>query len=160
MYNEILEEMDTLLDKAVPVPLSGKKVVDQERFRELINDLRLHMPPEIKKAKQIMHDKQITLLEAQAKGDEIIRNANSQAEDIIRRAEDHARTIVSNDAIVQGATAEAARIRSEAVQLAKTMLKEVDDSLDKTLNESMASLATGLQRIQEVKDKRTRSAVR
>ena len=47
--DEILEEMDELLDKASSVPfVSHKKVIDGERMRELINDVRLNMPHELK----------------------------------------------------------------------------------------------------------------
>ena len=52
--DEILEEMDELLDKAGSVPfVSHKKVIDGERMRELINDVRLNMPHELKEAKKI-----------------------------------------------------------------------------------------------------------
>ena len=55
--DEILEEMDELLDKAGSVPfVSHKKVIDGERMRELINDVRLNMPHELKEAKKIEFD--------------------------------------------------------------------------------------------------------
>ena len=52
--DEILEEMDELLDKASSMPLiAHKKVVDGDRLRELINDVRLNLPHELKEAKKI-----------------------------------------------------------------------------------------------------------
>ena len=46
---EILDVLDELLDKAWSLPLTGGRcVVDAERVRELIDDIRLNMPTEIK----------------------------------------------------------------------------------------------------------------
>ena len=55
---EILDVLDELLDKAWSLPLTGGRcVVDAERVRELIDDIRLNMPTEIKQAKAIVADR-------------------------------------------------------------------------------------------------------
>jgi len=42
---ELLDEMDTLLDKSKAVPFGGgKAMVNIDRLRELIDDIRLHIP--------------------------------------------------------------------------------------------------------------------
>ena len=55
--DEILDEMDELLDKSPSVPFSTHKaMVDIDRLRDLINDVRLNIPQEIKRAKLIDFD--------------------------------------------------------------------------------------------------------
>lgn len=40
--DEILDEMDEVLDKAKPFPFAGNKfLVDADRMRELVNDVRI-----------------------------------------------------------------------------------------------------------------------
>ena len=79
--DEILEEMDELLDKSASVPfVTHKKVVDGERMRELINDIRLNMPQELKEAKKIEFDCQRILNEAKLNAEAIIRKAGSLLE--------------------------------------------------------------------------------
>lgn len=71
--DEILEEMDELLDKASSMPLiAHKKVVDGDRLRELINDVRLNLPHELKEAKKIEFDCQRIMNEAKSKSEAII----------------------------------------------------------------------------------------
>ena len=54
---EILDMMDDLLDNASSVPFSVKKsIVDCDKLREYINEIRLNLPPEIKQAKMIVRD--------------------------------------------------------------------------------------------------------
>ena len=79
--DEILDEMDELLDKATSVPfVSHKKILDGERMRELINDVRLNMPHELKEAKKIEFDCQRILNEAKLNAEAIIRKAGSLLE--------------------------------------------------------------------------------
>ena len=102
--DEILEEMDELLDKASSVPfVSHKKVIDGERMRELINDVRLNMPHELKEAKKIEFDCQ-----------RILNEAKLNAENIIRKAEERAAQIVSREAIVTEAKKKALDMLTKA----------------------------------------------
>ena len=82
--DEILEEMDELLDKASSMPfVAHKKVIDGERMRELINDVRLNMPHELKEAKKIEFDCQRILNEAKLNAEGIIRKAEERAAQIV-----------------------------------------------------------------------------
>ena len=52
---EILDLLDELLDRSWNLPLSGGRcVVDAEKVRDLLDDVRLNMPTEIKQAKAIV----------------------------------------------------------------------------------------------------------
>ena len=77
---EILDMLEELLDRAWNLPLSGGRcVVDAEKVHELVDDIRLNLPDEIKRAKAIVKDKT-----------EIVSAAQREAEAIIRKAEDRA----------------------------------------------------------------------
>ena len=102
---EILDDMDELLDKASNFPFaSHKSIIDGERLRELINDIRLNLPQEIKHAKMVAFDR-----------DRIIKEAEAKAEQVVRQAEDRAKVIVSEETIVR----EAKNRAVEAVTKAK-----------------------------------------
>lgn len=76
--DDILDAMDEMLDRAWNLPLTGGRcVVDAEKVRDLIDDIRLNMPAEIKQAKQIVADRA-----------DIISVAKKEAEDIVRKAEE------------------------------------------------------------------------
>ena len=108
---EILDDMDELLDKAGNVPFaSHKAIIDGERLRELINDIRLNLPQEIKHAKMVAFDR-----------DRIIKEAEAKAEQVVRQAEDRAKVIVSEESIVR----EAKNRAVEAVTKAKAECDEI-----------------------------------
>ena len=72
--DEILEQMEELLDKSAPMPFSqNKMIIDAERLRELIDDIRLNIPQEIKRAKLIDFDCERIIKEAEQKAEQIVQ---------------------------------------------------------------------------------------
>lgn len=141
--DEILEEMDELLDKASSVPfVAHKKVIDGERMRELINDVRLNMPHELKEAKKIEFDCQ-----------RILNEAKLNAEAIIRKAEERAAQIVSREAIVTEAKKKALDMLTKAQTAAKNLQQNAAVSVAKMLNDTENYYARNLQSIKVVKGK-------
>jgi F0F1-type ATP synthase membrane subunit b/b' len=145
--DEILEEMDELLDKASSMPFAAhKKVIDGERMRELINDIRLNMPHELKEAKKIEFDCQ-----------RILNEAKLNADAIIRKAEERAAQIVSREAIVTEAKKKAVDMLTKAQTASKNLQKNAVESVAKMLNDTEALYARNLQSIKSVKSKITGS---
>lgn len=141
--DEILEEMDELLDKASSMPLiAHKKVVDGDRLRELINDVRLNLPRELKEAKKIEFDCQ-----------RIMNEAKSKSEAIIRKAEERAAQIVSQEAIVVEAKKKAVDMITKAQQTAQNIQKTAMASLTKMLTETESFYTKNLQEIKSVKNR-------
>ena len=98
--DEILDVIDELLDRAWSLPLSGGRcVVDADKVRDLIDDIRLNIPGEIKQAKAIVSDRA-----------EIIDGAKKEAEQIVRKAEDRARALIAQQEVTKAAQAKASEI--------------------------------------------------
>lgn len=134
--DELLDVMDETLEEAVNLPFSGgKRVVDVEKVRDIIDDIRLNMPTEIRQAKAIVQDRA-----------EIVEDAKREAESIVKRAEDRARAMVAQEAIVKAAQQRATEILSAAQSqsremrnavsnLCENMLRRTEEQLNKSLSE-------------------------
>ena len=134
--DDILDAMDEMLDRAWNLPLTGGRcVVDAEKVRDLIDDIRLNMPAEIKQAKQIVADRA-----------DIISVAKKEAEDIVRKAEDRAKALVEQEEITKQAQTRATEILTQAQaksremrqasqEFAETMLKSTEETLSKSLGD-------------------------
>ncbi len=109
----ILNELDEVLESAVTLPLTSKCMVDAERIRDLIDDIRLNIPSEIKQARAVVADR-----------NEILSMAKKEAEDLIRKAEERAKALVDNDTIVRQANAKGMAMLSEASQKASDMVAQ------------------------------------
>ena len=100
---EILELMDELLDKSSSVPFSQKKMIDVEQMREYIDSIRLNLPGEIKRAKDMTRDKK-----------NILTEANKEAEEIVKKAKEEAKKLVAQEEIIKQAADYAKQIAAEA----------------------------------------------
>lgn len=140
---EILDEIDELIDNSASVPfVQHKRVVDGERLRELINDVRLNMNQELKEAKEIERESQ-----------KILNNAKASAEDIVRRAEDRAEQLVAHEAIVIEARKKAVDMITKAQNASKSIQQNAALSIAKMLNETEANYTKNLQNIKIVKSR-------
>ena len=112
--DELLEQIDDMIDKAWSFPLSGGKcLVEADRLRDLIDDIRGNMPSEIRQAKAIVADRA-----------DIIATAKREAEGIVRTAEERARNMVAHEEIVR-----------QAQQKANEVLRRTEETLAQRLSE-------------------------
>ena len=142
---DILDALDELLDRAWSLPLSGGRcVVDAEKVRDLIDDIRLNLPTEIKQARAIVNDRS-----------EIISIAKRESETIIRKAEERARALIAQEEVVKQAQAKASELTSQAQAKAREMRTAAQEFSDGMLRQSEEAL---LKSINEIKA--TRQALR
>ena len=72
--DELLEQFDEVLDSGIKIP--GKKtVVDVEKLRAVVDDIRLNIPAEIKQAKGIVADRADIITNAKREADTSNSNA-------------------------------------------------------------------------------------
>ena len=150
--DEILNLMEGLLDKASTVPFSNKKMIACEQMREYIDTIRLNMPAELKKAKDTARDRENIIAEANKEAEEIIKKAEERAkvlvseQEIIKQADD-----VANDQIKR-AMQQADQIVSEAIAKDKDIRNALAANLDKVLSDAQRVLTRNLNEVTATKD--------
>ena len=98
----ILESLENIVEKSVSVPFSGKCMIDKEEILEIIKEIRLKLPDDIKQAKWVKEERQRILLEAQKEANEIIKDAENQISSLVdeheitKKAYEQSNDIVSN----------------------------------------------------------------
>ena len=96
--NELLDTIEDTLEESTSMPLSGgKRLVDVEKVRDYLDDIRANLPGELRQAQQIVNDRA-----------QIVDTANAQAQAIVKKAEERARILVSDAEIVKAAEQRAA----------------------------------------------------
>ena len=132
--DSILMVIEDMLDGAWSIPLSGGKgAVDVDRIRELLEDLKMHIPVEVSKAKEIVNDRKI-----------ILDDAKKEAEMVIRVAEERAKKLVDHDEVVKQAQAKANEILSTSQLQARELKKATSDYVDSVLKSTEDQVAKSL----------------
>ncbi len=139
--DEILDLMEDMLDNASTMPFSGKKaLIDADKMREFIDNLRYNIPTEVKRAKETLADRA-----------KIIAEANKKAEEIIAAAEGRAKILVANDAITKQAREQANDILSKAHNMDKEIKAAMSENVAATLDTAERALVKSLNEIREQK---------
>jgi len=138
--NELLDTIVDTLEESTSMPLSGgKRLVDVEKVRDYLDDIRANLPGELRQAQQIVNDRA-----------QIVDTANAQAQAIVKKAEERARILVSDAEIVKAAQQRAAEITAAAQSESRTLRQTVTDYCDnmlKTTEEAMVENAAQVKNV-------------
>ncbi len=141
--DDLIEQLDEVLDGGFKMP--GKRVViDVEKVRAIIDDMRMTMPTEIKQAKGIVADRA-----------DILNNAKREADGIIRAAEERQKAMVAQEEITKLAQAKAGEILAAAQKKGRDMRKAAQDFVDDLMTRADEQLTANLNEV-----KKTRAALR
>lgn len=139
--DELLDLMEETMEEASGLPFSGsKRMVDIDKMRDIIDEVRLNMPTEIRQAKAIVNDRA-----------DIIASAKREAETIVKKAEDRARVLVGEEQIVRAAQQRAAEILSSAQSQSREMRTTVTDYCENMLRITEEQLARNAAEVKTVR---------
>ena len=137
--DELLEQFDEVLDSGIKIP--GKKtLVDVDKLRAVVDDIRLNIPTEIKQAKGIVADRA-----------DIITNAKREADGIIRNAEEKSKAMTSQEEIVKLPQAKAAEIIATAQTKSREMRKAAQDFVDDIMRRADEGLTANLGEVRKTR---------
>ena len=142
---QIIEEIEEYVDSCKYQPLSSTKiVVNKEELEELLRELRLKTPDEIKRYQKIISNKDAIMSDAESKAEGIIAEARVKAQEMVAQTEIMKQaysqaTDTINDAnrqaqdILDSAQADANNIRMSAISYTDEMLASLSGMMGNAL---------------------------
>jgi hypothetical protein len=121
-----VERLESLLANGKKLPLTSNVIVDQVAALDLIDQLRVAVPEEVRAAKRI-----------NAEGERIIEKAQEEAEGILARAQEQAAFLIEERGLTEAAREEGRRIVAQA--------EDDGDEVRRGADEYAASILIGLE---------------
>ncbi len=118
----LLETLEDILEKSKSIPFTEKTIVDKEEVLEIIKDIRLKLPDELKQAKWIKEER-----------GRILQEAQKEADDIVREAENRIISMIDEHEITRKAYAQKAEIIETANEMSREITKGTRDYADNML---------------------------
>ena len=133
---QIIEEIEEYIDKDCKFqPLSTTKIiVNKEHLDELLRELRMKTPDEIKRYQKIIANRDAILADAKAKADAMIEEAQVQTTELVSEHEIMQQAYAQANEIVTQATAQAHTIRVGAIQYTDDLLANAESIIGHTLD--------------------------
>ena len=131
---QIISEIEDYISSCKQIPLSSTKIaVNKEEIDELIRELRLKTPDEIKKYQKLISNKDAILADAKEQADRMIAEAQVHTEALINEHEIMQRAVEQANAVIADASAKAQMIVDQAVEDASNIrlgaIQYTDDML-------------------------------
>ena len=128
----LVDRLEELFNQSRSIPLTRQVVVDEDRMLDLVDQMRVSIPEEVKKAQQIL-----------AQRDRILAQSQEEANRTVSLAREKSDQMMEKDAVVQAANSRAEQI----IARARAEADGIRDEADRNVVERLATLQRELERI-------------
>jgi len=125
----LVDRLEELFNESRPIWFTHSVIVDEDRMLDLIDQMRVSIPEEIKKAQQLLSSR-----------DRLLAQAQEEASRTVQLARDRADQVVDRDPIVQAAQVRAEQIIAQARAEAELTRREADDYVQTSLSNLLKEL--------------------
>ena len=134
----LLETIEEILENSRNVPFSHKVLTDKEELLEIIKEIRLKLPEELKQAKVIKEEH-----------DRIIAKANEEADEIVKEAENRIISMIDEHEITKKAYEQKSKIIENANDMAREISNGTKAYADGVLESIQVALEDALKEADE-----------
>ena len=144
---DLLNELEEVLDNSRAVPFSNRVSVDKEELYEIITEIRMKLPNELKQSKWVIEERNKILIDAQKEADEIVKNAEERVKRMVDENEVTKLAHEQAAEIVDSAKKTSKAMRIGAMEYAEEVLGTAQDRLRElknvVYNESIKTVTLG-----------------
>ncbi|MFV1948325.1 MAG: hypothetical protein ACC633_00140 [Anaerolineales bacterium] len=128
----LVDRLEELINHSRSIPFTHNVIVDEDRMLDLIDQMRVAIPEEVKKSQQILSQK-----------DRVMAQAKEEADRTLNIAKEKSEKLSDRDSIVQESKKKASQIELESELKAKKTQSDADEYVAETLT----NLEIALERV-------------
>lgn len=126
---QLLDEVEEILDNSRAVPFSNRVTIDKEEIYDIISEIRMKLPNELKQSKWVIEERNKILIDAQREADEIVKNAEDRMVRMIDENEVTKKAYEQAAAIIDSAKKTSKEMRLGALDYAESILVDAEGKL-------------------------------
>jgi hypothetical protein len=141
----LVDRLEELFNESRTVPFTRNAVVDEDKMLDIIDQMRVTIPNEVKQAQQIVTQR-----------DRFLAQAQEEAARIVALAREKAEQMVEHESIVKSAMTRADQILAQARLDAQATRRDADDyvidglqHLDSEITRLQTQVRNGLRKLEE-----------
>jgi cell division septum initiation protein DivIVA len=143
---QLIDRLEELFNNSRPIPLTHSVIVDEDKFLDIIDQMRITVPEEVKKAQQVFSQKDRVMAQAQEEANRTLQLAREKADNLIEKeglVQDAQRRAGQ---IIDQARVEAENIKIDADQYALDALMGLQTELERLNNQAHNGVQVLLQK--------------
>ena len=157
---QLINEIDEYIEECKFKAFSNTEIiVNKDEIQDLLGELRLRIPDEVKRYQKIISNQDAIISDAQTQAQQILADAQAQTADLVndheitQQAQAQANAVVEQaqaqaEEIVARAVEEADEVRRSAIQYTDDMLDNLETILNRSMDEAQGRFSAFMQTMQ------------
>jgi cell division septum initiation protein DivIVA len=137
----LVDRLEELFNQSRPIPFTRSVIVDEDRFLEIIDQMRISIPEEVKKAQSLETQKDRIIAQAQEEASRTITLAQQKGDDLLTRDTIVMAGQTRAEQIIEQARNDASVMRGDADQYVVDVLESLENELTSLLNQARNGIA-------------------
>lgn len=138
----LVDRLEELFNESKSIPFTHNVVVDEDLMLDIIDQMRVSIPEEIKKAQQLLAQRDRILAQTQEEANRTLALAREKGEQIVEHDAITEAARTRADQIIEQAKIEAETTKREADQYVLDTLARLELEMDQTLNQIRNGIRT------------------
>lgn len=151
---QLIDRLEELFNESKTIPLTRNVMVDEDRMLDIIDQMRIAIPEEVKKAQQLLGQRDRVLAQAQEEANRTIEIARQKADQLVAKDMVVVEAQRRADQILAQARSEGEGIRADADDYVMDSLHQLEAELDRIANQ----VRNGIRTVEEEQARRTPSS--
>ena len=131
----LVDRLEELFNQSRPIWFTHSVIVDEDRMLDLIDQMRMAIPDEVKKAQQVLAQRDRILAQAQEEANRTLAIAREKSEQLVERDAIVQAAQVRAEQIVGGARVDIDATRHEADEYVVNTLRRLEMELERFLTQ-------------------------
>ncbi|HEY5901421.1 MAG TPA: hypothetical protein VIU39_02630 [Anaerolineales bacterium] len=132
---QLIDRLEELFNESKAIPLTHNVMVDEDKMLELIDQMRIAIPDEVKKAQQVLAQRDRVMAQAQEEANRTIGLARDKANEMAHKDNIAIEAQRRAEQILSQARADAEATRVDADNYVIDSLSKIEHELDRLVNE-------------------------
>lgn len=132
---QLIDRLEELFNESKSIPLTRNVMVDEDRMLDIIDQMRIAIPEEVKKAQQLLGQRDRVLAQAQEEANRTLELARQKADQLVMKDSVTQEAQRRAEQIIAQARVEAENIHADADEYALNSLSQLRDELERILNQ-------------------------
>lgn len=129
----LVDRIEAILHAGQKMPFSSKVVVDEHETMDVLDQMRVVIPEEIKTARRLNQDRERIIQQAEGEAERVVNQAQQQADEMVQEHDVLQQAQRRAEEVLARADTQAEEIRAGADQYALEVLRALDAHMKKTM---------------------------
>ena len=147
---QLIDRLEELFNESKAIPLTRNVMVDEDRMLDIIDQMRIAIPEEVKKAQQLLGQRDRVLAQAQEEANRTLEIARQKADQLVSKDMLMQEAQRRADQVLAQARAEAENTRADADDYVIQSLTQLQEELERITNQ----VNNGIRTVKEEQSRR------